>query len=110
MTLSRLPSPLRPMTWDGQQWVKVEAALSTVSDESRRRWLEWANGQQLQPNQVVAANAALDLLRTGATAATAAAAGFIAASRGTMEHVGLLKAELTWIASVVEDLKRQDAP
>ncbi|GEM_PF-3761961 len=98
------------MTWDGQQWVKVEAAQSTVSDESRRRWFEWAYAQQLQPNQVVAANAALELLSTGATAAAAAAAGFIAASRGTMENVSLLKAEVTWIESVVEDLQRQDAP
>jgi hypothetical protein len=110
MTPSRLPSPLRHMTWDGEQWVKVEPAQTAVSDESRRRWYEWADSQELQPNQVVAANAALDVLSTGATAATAAAAGFIAASRGTMEHMSLLKAEVTWIESVVEDLKRQDAP
>jgi hypothetical protein len=112
MTPDRLPSPLRRMTWDGEQWVTLEASQSTVSDESRRKWFEWANGQQLQPNAVVAANTALELLSTGATAAAAAAAGFIAASRGTMEHVNLLKAEATWIESVVEDLKRQkaDAP
>src|SRR5439155_14476198 len=110
MTSSRLPSPLRPMTWDGERWVKVEASQTAVSDESRRRWFDWADAQQLHPYEVVAANAALDLLSTGATAGAAAAAGFIAASRGTMEHVNLLKAEVTWIGSVVEDLKRQDAP
>src|ERR1700674_455976 len=110
MTPARLPSPLRRMTWDGEQWVTLEATQSTVSDESRKQWFEWANGQQLQPHAVVAANTALELLSTGATAAAAAA--LIAPARGPMEHETLLKAEARWIESVVQDLERQkaDAP
>jgi hypothetical protein len=79
-------------------------------DESSRRWLAWAASAGLEPHAEVAARAAIDLLRTGASVAAAIAAAHIAASRGDVTHRAQLQAELDWIRSVLEDLQRQQVP
>src|ERR1700682_3953624 len=79
-------------------------------DEPRRRWYAWAVAASLQPHAEVAAEAARDLLATGASMPAAIAAAYIAASRGGAMQAAQLQAELAWIQSVIDDLKRQDAP
>ena len=96
----RHPSPLRPS----------QPEEGGPDAEARRQWYQWAESQRLQPHQEVAVRAALDLLKTGATATAAAAAGHVAASRANIQHVTQLQAEVAWIQSVIDDLKRQDAP
>ena len=83
-----------------------------ISDQSdtRERWHAWAVTAGLHPHAEAAAEAALDLLSTGATMPAAVAAAYIAASRGTQAHVAQLRAELAWIQSVIDDLKLHDAP
>src|SRR6266851_5063220 len=79
-------------------------------DEPARRWYAWAIAEGLQPHAEVAAEAALDLLRTGASVPAAVIAAYIAASRGSEMHAEQLSSELKWIQSVIEDLKLQGAP
>src|SRR5260370_1145660 len=52
-------------------------------DETARRWYAWAIAEGLQPHAAVAAEAALDLLKTGASVPSAVIAAYLAASRGT---------------------------
>ena len=78
--------------------------------EPRARWYAWAIAEGLQPHAEVAAEAALDLLGTGASVHAAVAAANIAASRGSAMHAAQLQAELAWIQSVIDDLKLQQAP
>jgi len=74
------------------------------------RWHEWAISEGLQPHAEVATEAALNLLRTGASVPAAVAAAYIAASRGSAIHAAQLQTELAWIQSVIDDLTLQDAP
>ena len=75
-----------------------------------RQWHEWARGQLLEPHTAEAAEAALRLLRHGATTPAAMAAARIAARRGTLADLKQLEGERTWIQSVIEDLGRAGAP
>jgi len=108
MTTAALPSPLRRLAWNGQEWVAPDEADAV--DPQLAQWLAWAEAQRLQPRTAEAARAAVRLLSTGASSRAAVAAGMIAARRGTWEHLSDLKAEETWIQSVVDDLGRMDAP
>ncbi len=110
MTATLLPSPLRRLAWNGQEWASPEQAGAAPADELLPQWLAWAGAQHLQSRQAEAARAAVRLLKTGASSQAATAAGMIAGLRGNWEHVRQLTTEETWIHSVIEDLKRMDAP
>jgi hypothetical protein len=79
-------------------------------DEARRLWREWARSIGPAHLAELAAQAAIDLLQTGASVPSAVAAAHIAASIGTVRDAGQLQAELAWIQSVIDDLERQGAP
>src|SRR5712664_2114899 len=87
-----------------------DPTVMSEQDEPARRWYAWAVAEGLQPHAEVAAEAALDLLRTGASVPAAVIAAYIAASRGSEMHAEQLSSELKWIQSVIEDLKLQGAP
>jgi len=110
MSTALLPSPLRRLAWNGEGWVSPDQAVTAPEDDLLPQWLAWAATQYLQPRQAQAAQAAVRLLRTGASSQAATAAGMIAGLRGNWEHVRQLTAEETWIQSVIDDLKRMDAP
>ena len=111
MSAPPLPSPLRRLAWNGNEWVSPDQAVAGIAeDDLLPQWLAWAGTQHLQPRQAEAAQAAVRLLRTGASSQAATAAGMIAGLRGNWEHVRQLTAEETWIQSVIDDLKRMDAP
>jgi len=111
MSAALLPSPLRRLAWDGQEWVTPDQAVAGIApDDLMSQWLAWAATQHLQPRQTQAAEAAVRILGTGASSQAATAAGMIAGLRGTWEHVRQLTTEETWIQSVIDDLKRMHAP
>ena len=110
MTPPRLPSPLRPLAWNGTSWVPPADAGTMPVDEIAEQWLAWARKQHFEPYHTIAANAALDLLRHGATTAAAMGAARIAARRAGPGDLAQLRAEQAWIESVIDDLKRIKAP
>src|SRR5438309_4946730 len=110
MTPPRLPSPLRPLAWNGTSWVPPADAGTMPVDEIAEQWLAWARKQHFEPYHTIAANAALDLLRRGATTAAAMGSARIAARRAGPGDLAQLRAEQAWIESVIDDLKRIKAP
>ena len=71
MTEGRLPSPLRPLEWNGEAWVAPGEARPEPKPEHATdadpQWLAWARAQQLEPHAQEAAAAATTLLRHGTT-------------------------------------------
>ena len=96
MTATLLPSPLRRLSWNGQEWgSSPDQAGAATGDDLMPQWLAWAAAQHLQPRHVEAAQAAVRLLRTGASSRAATAAGMIAGLRGNWEHIRQLTTEET---------------
>src|ERR1700682_4312061 len=96
------------MTWDGTRWVPKDGPDEPGSSD--RAWREWAGSLGPPHLADLAARAATDVLRTGASVAAGVAGAHIAAGIAAVTDPAQLQAELAWIQSVIDDLERQGAP